>query len=101
LQPDASLRFSATAHRLAAARRAPSLPFGYAITRTRSVLEARPESAEAAALISSGMHTGSCLCGAVRFEVASALSPPNACHCTICRKQSGHFFASTVVPRAR
>jgi hypothetical protein len=46
------------------------------------------------------MHTGSCLCGAVRFEVASALPPPNACHCTICRKQSGHFFASTGVPRA-
>jgi hypothetical protein len=46
------------------------------------------------------MHTGSCLCGAVRFEVSSALPPPDACHCTICRKQSGHFFAATDVPRA-
>jgi hypothetical protein len=46
------------------------------------------------------MHTGSCNCGAVRLEVSSALSPANACHCTICRKQSGHFFVSTVVPRA-
>lgn len=46
------------------------------------------------------MHKGSCLCGAVRFEVSSALPPPDACHCTKCRKVSGHFFASTDVPRA-
>jgi hypothetical protein len=36
----------------------------------------------------------------VRFEVTGALPPPDACHCTQCRKQSGHFFASTDVPRA-
>jgi hypothetical protein len=46
------------------------------------------------------MPNGSCLCGAVRFEVACALPPPDACHCTACRKQSGHFFVSTDVPRA-
>lgn len=46
------------------------------------------------------MHTGSCLCGAVKFEVACELKPPDACHCTICRKHSGHVFASTDVPRA-
>jgi hypothetical protein len=46
------------------------------------------------------MPHGSCLCGAVRFEVACALPPPDACHCTACRKQSGHFFVSTDVPRA-
>ena len=46
------------------------------------------------------MHKGSCLCGAVRFEVAGDLPPPDACHCVQCRKQSGHFFASTDVPRA-
>ena len=46
------------------------------------------------------MHTGSCQCGAVRFTVAGALPPPNACHCTICRKQSGHVFASTEVKKA-
>ena len=45
-------------------------------------------------------HKGSCLCGAVRFDVASALSPPDACHCRQCRKWSGHFFASTDVPRS-
>lgn len=46
------------------------------------------------------MHTGSCLCGAVRFEVSVPLPPPDGCHCSQCRKHSGHFWASTDVPRA-
>jgi hypothetical protein len=46
------------------------------------------------------MHAGSCLCGAVRFEVANDLSAPDACHCTQCRKSSGHYFVSTDVPRS-
>jgi len=46
------------------------------------------------------MHKGSCLCGAVRFEVSGELKPPDACHCTQCRKHSGHYFASTDVPRS-
>jgi hypothetical protein len=46
------------------------------------------------------LHKGSCLCGAVTFEVAGPLAPPDACHCRQCRKQSGHFFASSDVPRA-
>ena len=45
------------------------------------------------------MATGSCLCGAVRFEVAGELREPDACHCSQCRKQSGHFWVSTDVPR--
>ena len=45
------------------------------------------------------MPTGSCLCGAVSFEVAGALHPPDACHCSQCRRQSGHYWASTDVPR--
>ena len=45
------------------------------------------------------MPKGSCLCGAIRFEVSGDLAAPNACHCTICRKHSGHFEASTDVPR--
>jgi hypothetical protein len=40
------------------------------------------------------------LCGAVRFEVSGELKPPDACHCVNCRKTSGHFWASTDVPRA-
>ncbi len=46
------------------------------------------------------MHKGSCLCGAVAFEVAGELPPPNACHCNQCRKQSGHYWASTDVARS-
>jgi hypothetical protein len=46
------------------------------------------------------MHAGSCLCGAVRFEVKGELPAPDVCHCTMCRKYSGHYFASTDVPRA-
>lgn len=45
------------------------------------------------------MHKGSCLCGAVTFEIEGDLRAPDACHCSKCRKQSGHFFASTDVPR--
>jgi hypothetical protein len=44
-----------------------------------------------------GTHTGSCVCGAVRFEVKGALASPDACHCVQCRKFSGHFFVSTDV----
>ena len=47
------------------------------------------------------MRKGSCLCGAVTFEVEGDLPGPDACHCTMCRKQSGHYFASCDVPRAR
>ena len=46
------------------------------------------------------MHKGSCLCGAVKFEVAGVLLAPTACHCTQCRKHSGHFEASTDIPRS-
>ncbi|MEJ0022490.1 MAG: GFA family protein [Alphaproteobacteria bacterium] len=45
------------------------------------------------------MHEGSCLCGAVTFTVDGPLKGPDACHCTQCRKSSGHYFASTDVPR--
>ncbi len=46
------------------------------------------------------MHKGSCLCGAVRFTVKGDLPPPDACHCTICRKHTGHFYAGTDVKKA-
>jgi hypothetical protein len=45
------------------------------------------------------MHSGSCLCGAVTLTVAGSLPDPNFCHCRMCRKHSGHYFASTDVPR--
>lgn len=42
-------------------------------------------------------HSGACLCGSVTFTVAGPLGPAVACHCTQCRKQSGHFWVSTNV----
>jgi hypothetical protein len=47
------------------------------------------------------MPEGSCLCGAVSFVVEGELAPPDACHCRQCRKQSGHYWASTDVERER
>ena len=38
---------------------------------------------------------GRCLCGGVRFEVHGALRPVIYCHCTMCRRSSGHFDAAT------
>jgi hypothetical protein len=46
------------------------------------------------------MHKGSCLCGAVTFEVAGDLPEPDACHCTACRKHSGHYFVSADVAKS-
>ena len=46
------------------------------------------------------MMRGSCLCGAVRFEVAGALERrPEACHCSQCRRQTSHVFVGVNVLR--
>ncbi|MES0029516.1 GFA family protein [Mesorhizobium sp. M0040] len=42
-------------------------------------------------------HTGSCLCGAVRFQTRGPLRGVVYCHCSQCRKQSGHFYSATNV----
>lgn len=39
--------------------------------------------------------TGGCLCGAVRYEVRGPLRDVVACHCTQCRRMTGHFLAAT------
>lgn len=44
-------------------------------------------------------HDGQCLCGAVTFTVTGPLAPPDACHCSQCRRQSGHYWASTDIAR--
>jgi hypothetical protein len=46
------------------------------------------------------MH-GSCHCGAVTFTATEPLRPVFTCHCTQCRKTSGHFWAATAVPLAQ
>ena len=46
------------------------------------------------------MLSGTCLCRAVSIEVSAELShQPEACHCSQCRKQSGHFLAAVNVRR--
>jgi len=40
-------------------------------------------------------HTGGCQCAAVRYEVTGALRPVVACHCTQCRRMTGHYLAAT------
>ena len=44
--------------------------------------------------------TGHCLCSAVAFEVHGELTPPTACHCSQCRRQTGHFMVSSNASRA-
>jgi hypothetical protein len=41
------------------------------------------------------MLQGSCLCGAVRYEVEGELGPIVLCHCSMCRKAQGSAFAAT------
>jgi hypothetical protein len=44
------------------------------------------------------MLLGSCLCGGVKFTATAAAKDPAACHCSQCRKQSGHYWAAMQVP---
>ena len=41
------------------------------------------------------MKAGSCLCGAVKYEVHGPLRPVIACHCEQCRKQTGTYMSAT------
>ena len=41
------------------------------------------------------MKTGSCLCGAVKYEVSGPLRNVIACHCLQCRKQTGTYMSAT------
>lgn len=44
------------------------------------------------------ISSGGCLCGGVRYRIDGPLRDVIACHCTQCRKQSGHYFAATNAP---
>ena len=45
--------------------------------------------------MATSFHRGSCLCGGVVYEVHGPLRDVIACHCTQCRKQTGHYMAAT------
>lgn len=40
-------------------------------------------------------YKGSCLCGAVSYEITGPLRPVVGCHCRQCQKTSGHYVAAT------
>lgn len=44
------------------------------------------------------IHTGGCLCGAVRYEIDGPIGDSVACHCSQCRKSSGHYWSSSQAP---
>lgn len=43
-------------------------------------------------------HTGRCLCGAVKYHASVPAKGVSICHCSQCRTQSGHLWASAYVP---
>jgi len=45
------------------------------------------------------MRTGGCLCGEVRYRIEGPLGSIGACHCSQCRRSSGHFLAGVSVER--
>ena len=47
------------------------------------------------------MQKGACLCKAITFDVEGQLAEVEACHCTHCRKWSGHVGMTVEVPRSR
>lgn len=46
-----------------------------------------------------GTFEGSCLCGAVAFEVTAAPLSMGHCHCSMCRRQHGTAFGTYVEVR--
>jgi hypothetical protein len=46
------------------------------------------------------MHTGSCLCGNIRFEIAGELAGIQLCHCSQCRRAQGSAFAANMPVKA-
>ncbi|MDZ3832724.1 MAG: GFA family protein [Sphingopyxis sp.] len=44
--------------------------------------------------------SGGCQCGAVRYHATAVLDTSHICHCRMCQKASGNFFAALIgVPR--
>ncbi len=40
--------------------------------------------------------TGGCQCGAIRFSTTELMNNPHICHCRMCQKAVGNFFAALV-----
>lgn len=48
----------------------------------------------------SNTHHGSCLCGAVTYEVAGAFDSFFLCHCSYCRKDTGSAHAANLFSKS-
>ena len=46
------------------------------------------------------LHTGSCLCGAVQYELTAELGSIDVCYCQMCRKASGGPLATNAPVRS-
>jgi hypothetical protein len=68
------------------------------VGRELALSSARPSGSlaleDAASLGSAAQHRGSCLCGAVQYELAAEPGPFGYCHCASCRKASGSAHAA-------
>jgi hypothetical protein len=49
--------------------------------------------------MTASIQTGGCQCGAVRFRVDGALGDASVCHCRMCQKAFGNFYAPLVSVR--
>jgi hypothetical protein len=48
------------------------------------------------------VYTGGCQCGAIRFRATELLDNAHICHCRMCQKAVGNFFAALVgAPKAK
>lgn len=96
-QPDGEARISISAGALDG-------PTGLAIADNIFTHEAgdyyAPEGPPPVAALAQGRTTGACLCGACRFTLPVPVGEVTACHCTQCRKLSGHYAASVDVNEA-
>lgn len=49
--------------------------------------------------MSGEIHTGGCQCGAIRFRITGVLDDASICHCRMCQKAFGAYYAPLVSTR--
>ena len=50
-------------------------------------------------MMSDAVFTGGCQCGAIRFKVSGDVGIASICHCRMCQKAFGNYFAALVDTR--